>query len=227
MPSLWNEGSPYQKSSIHKIEPGKIPPVNYDAHTFKSHSLTHIETSLHTQADGMSIDQAYKLKLSSFYGEVVVLRLKGNNYKAVSNDVYHWIVTLLEIKDALKPFEELKSKLKKVFITTDSHKSTDDCYHDPNYVLTLGQEAADYLVNDLKIDLYGTSWKSSDYSPGKVERPIHNTLFKTAVVVECLDLRDVPEDLYFLVCAPLPIVGASESPVVPMLFTKNEIASAF
>jgi hypothetical protein len=43
---------------------------------------------------------------------------------------------------------------------------------------TLSQEAADYLISLDGFHLYGISWKSSDFNPGRPERPIHNTLFK-------------------------------------------------
>jgi arylformamidase len=68
------------------------------------------------------------------------------------------------------------------------------------------------------------TWKSSDYKPGSAERPIHKTLFKKAVILECLNLSEVPEGMYFLNAFPLRIEGASESPACPVLFTKNELA---
>jgi kynurenine formamidase len=72
--------------------------------------------------------------------------------------------------------------------------------------------------------LYGTTWKSSDYAPGSMLRPIHNEIFRKAGIVECLNLKDVPGGDYFLVCFPLNIKGASESPVTAVLFEKNEIS---
>lgn len=229
LPGLWFEGPAYEKKNLYSISSGKAPPVNYDSHTLKPHSLTHIETSLHTQQDGMSVDQAYKSKLNSFHGAVVVLRLENNNYVCIDNEkkIFHWVISLKELLHELAKFQNQLTNVKKVFITTNTHPTTIDGYHDPSYVLTLSQEAADYLVDEMKIDLYGTSWKSSDYNPGSSERPIHNTIFKSALIVEYLDLVGVEQGIYFLVCAPLPIKGASESPVVPVLFSKDEIEGIF
>jgi kynurenine formamidase len=86
----------------------------------------------------------------------------------------------------------------------------------------LSQSAAELLV-DNNIKLYGTSWKSSDFLPGSKERPIHNTLFKTALIMECLDLKDVPAGVYFMNAFPIALENSSESPVCPILYTKEEI----
>ncbi|MGF2075278.1 hypothetical protein, partial [Enterococcus casseliflavus] len=48
-------------------------------------------------------------------------------------------------------------------------------------------------------------------------------LLPRAAVFECLDLRAVPEGRYFLSAFPLPLAGASESPVCPVLFTAAEL----
>jgi len=103
------------------------------------------------------------------------------------------------------------------------YPKNNDGYHDPNYVLTLGQEAADWLISSKDFNFYGTSWKSSDYTPGSTERPIHKTLFKQAVIAECLDLEAVPSGDYFIVAYPLRIKDSSESPVTPVLFTYDEL----
>ena len=110
-------------------------------------------------------------------------------------------------------------------LTTDFYPTNNSGFHDPNYVLTLSLDAASYLVNDKGINLYGTSWKSTDFMPGKMERPIHKKIFEKAVILEMLDLKSVPAGEYFLVAYPLMIEGASESPVTALLFTKAELSS--
>lgn len=64
---MWTEGDAYKKENIFSISSGKMPPVNYDVHTLKPHSLTHAESPLHVLADGASIDQLYK-NLNFMYG---------------------------------------------------------------------------------------------------------------------------------------------------------------
>ncbi len=62
--------------------------------------------------------------------------------------------------------------------------------------------------------------------PGSKQRPIHNTLFQKAVILECLDLAQVPEGRYFMSAFPIPLEGASEAPVCPVLFTANDLVGA-
>ncbi|MBC7715126.1 MAG: cyclase family protein [Rhizobacter sp.] len=219
---MWGEGTSYEKKSIYSITPGKLPPVNYDAHTIKPHSLTHIETPAHTQAEGKRIDFYFKNRPEYFWGKTLVIRLTGNHYQEVGNGIFHWVITVDQIQSRLKELKmsEIPSK---VLITAESSPSNSHGYHDPNFVLTLSQEAADFLISHHHFHLYGTSWKSSDYKPGSSERPIHNTLFSKGIILENLKLDGVPEGIYFMSAYPLPLMDASESPVVPILFTREEL----
>lgn len=220
---MWGEGSPYSKESIYEITNGGTPPVNYQAHTFKSHSLTHCEAPLHTLKNGAGIE-AYFENTKQLFGKLTVLRLSGNNYKLVDEEkkIYHWEVSKDELQDQLGEVPE------KLFLTTDEYPvCANSPFHDPNYVLTLSQGATDCLLSFEKFNMYGTSWKSSDFKPGSLERPIHNSLFKKASIFECLDLKNVASGEYFVTAFPLPIQGASESPVCPVLFTKEDIQGVF
>ena len=219
MSGMWMEGAPYSRSNLHSID-GSAPPVNYDTHHIKSHSLTHIESPRHTQKNGKAVDEYFHG--DNFYGPCTVLRLKGDNYKKINDEISHWEINLDELRFALKD-----SKPKKILITVDNYIKNLDGFHDPNYVLTLSKEAAEYLISIEGFNLYGTSWKSSDFNPGALNRPIHNTLFRTAIILENLDLEFVPEGEYFLNAFPLRIEGASESPVTPVLFKYDEINNRF
>lgn len=216
--AMWGEGPAYEKKNIYSIESGKMPPVHYDEHIIRSHSLTHLETPAHTMNDGQRLETFYQNKIHFFFGPVTVIKLRGDKYVSKGNGIYHWVIAVDEIKDRLG--DTIPDKL---FITTEVYPRNADGYHDPDYVLTLSQETADYLTSHSSFHLYGTSWKSSDFNPGKAERPIHNTLFKQALILENLALKNVPEGRYFLSAFPLPIEGASESPVVPVLFSKSEM----
>ena len=224
-PGMWSEGDAYEKKSIYSIQDGKLPPVNYDEHIIRSHSLTHLETPAHTNADGKRLDYFYDNKKDLFFGKTLVLRLTGNNFKDVGNGIHHWVVTVQEIQDRIV-YLNLKSIPSKILITVENCPLNAQGYHDPNYVLTLSQESADFLVRDEHFHLYGTSWKSSDFKPGSSERPIHNTIFKKALILENLKLDSVPEGIYFMSAFPIPFIHASESPVVPVLFTKEELLAS-
>lgn len=213
---MWMEGAPYSKETIYKADLEAVPPVNYEAHTLKPHSLTHIESPKHIDNQGKRVEDYFEGNY--FFGMCTVIRLKGNHYKKINEDTYLWEVTVDELKQHLNNIVP-----KKLLITVDEYKVNQDGFHDPNYVLVLSQQAADWLISNEEFNLYGTSWKSTDYNPGKAERPIHKTIFSKAIILECLDLKDVPEGEYFLNCYPLRLENSSESPVTPILFTKEEI----
>lgn len=218
---LWGEGKPYEKKSIYQIETSP-PPVNYDLHLIKSHSLTHIESPRHTQKEGKTVDQYFD-NLSSFWGRTNVLKLKGDKYKKIDKNLYLWEVQVEELKEAFLENNIQENRLEKLLLTTNNYYTDKNGYHDSNKILILSLKAAEFLVSLDKFNLYGTSWKSSDYQPGKSIRPIHNKLFEKALIMECLNLKGVPAGEYFLSAFPLPIKNASESPVTPVLFEKNEI----
>ena len=78
--------------------------------------------------------------------------------------------------------------------------------------------------NNSKFCMYGTSWKSTDFQPGSKERPIHKIFFNNdTLIFECLNLQSVPNGEYYWFAFPLPLEGASESPVCPVLLTKQEL----
>lgn len=220
-PGMWGEGPAYENRNIFSISSGKLPPVNYDEHILRPHSLTHLETPAHTQLNGKRLESYFKENLEYFFGKTLLIRLSGNEYRPVGNGVFHWEITVSQIESRLRALN-VKELPAKILITSEYYIENPEGFHDPNYVLTLSQEAANFLVSQTEFNLYGTSWKSSDFNPGKRERPIHNTLFQKAIILENLKLRNVPEGEYFMSAFPLPIIGASESPVVPVLFTKEE-----
>lgn len=218
---MWGESSAYETKSLYSISNGKLPPVNYDEHILRPHSLTHFETPAHTSDGGKRLDYYYEHP-EHFYGKTLVIRLKGNKYESKGDGIYHWVISKQEIVERLEALKITETP-QKILITTEFYLANSDGYHDPNSVLTLSQEAADYLISLDGFHLYGTSWKSSDFNPGKPERPIHNTLFKRAGILENLDLKHVPEGIYFMTAFPLPLENASESPVVPVLFSRDEL----
>lgn len=216
LPPLWFEGHVYKKVNLFEIEVGKLPPVHYDSHILNAHSLTHIEAETHVVKNGKSLDEYFKHP-EFFYGPAVVVKLSGDQYNP------HWEVTKFELESALLKALDGKPFPGKILLTSENYPENDFGYHKPECILTLSQEAADYLCTFSNFNLYGTSWKSSDYKPGSPDRPIHKTLFEKAVILENLSLQDVPAGIYFLSSFPLKIKGASESPACPVLFTKEEL----
>jgi len=171
-----------------KIETGKTPPVHYDEHIIRPHSLTHLETPAHTNKDGKTLESFYNKNINHFFGKILVIKLSGNKYQSLGKGIFHWVVSVNELKERFSTLE-ISDLPSKILISTDFYPMNAQGYHDPNYVLTLSQEAANFLISNENFDLYGTSWKSSDYCPGSIDRPIHNTLFKKALILENLNLK--------------------------------------
>ena len=224
---MWFEGDPYKKNSIYKISENDedSPPVNYSSYTIKPHSLTHLETRAHTSNNGNTVDYYFSKNIyEHFWGKTTVIKLKGDNFVKSENDenIKVWKITIEEILTELEVINNSKLIPKRLLISLENLPLNIHGLHDPKYVLVLSEDAARYLV-DNGLKLYGTSWKSSDYEPNSKLRPIHNTLFESALIMECLDLDRIPSGNYFLNAFPLPLEGASESPLCPILYTREEV----
>ena len=213
---VWGEGDPYNKQVIYDMsEDG--PPVNYSSYEFKPHSLPHIESAAHTQKDARTLDSYFQNKeYSLFYGNVLVLKFEANHMKPCQHNPKVQIkeITLSELQEKIKEVSgELQIPDKIIIGFKGKARSYDN-------VLLLSHEAASWLVDSDNFNLYGTSWKSSDYMPGSRQRPIHNKIFEKALIMECLDISEAQEGEYFLNAFPIPCEGASESVVCPVLFEK-------
>lgn len=99
--AMWMEGPAYEKKAIYSISSGKLPPVNYDEHILRPHSLTHFETPAHTINDVKRLDSFYQ-NLNHFFGETLVIKLQGNRYEAKENGIFHWVISKDELEAKLK-----------------------------------------------------------------------------------------------------------------------------
>lgn len=218
---MWNEGAVYQKENIYKITEGGLPPVNYDKHSIKPHSLTHIETPAHTSNGEKRLEHYLTNHKDYFYGPTSVLKINSDIFKTKESDI--WEVSLEEIQTAIESHKGLLHN--KVLISPSFYVRCNNQFQLGSQVFTLSEEAASFLCKKSRLHLFGTSWKSTDYNPGERSRPIHNIIFRQGIILENLDLLNVPAGNYFMTCLPLPLTGASESPVAPILFSKNEISN--
>jgi len=220
-PGLWGEGHPYERTSLIDITANdpKLPPVNYDLHQLKPHSIPHVDLPKHVLADGQTLESYFSGPgASSFFGPVTVLSLSNGEWeKKGDNKVWRVTRERLELE-----VERLGKRPNKLFVTPSEAPTAAAGYHDPTWVFVLTAEAAEYLVENPQFNAFGTSWKSSDFEPGSRERPVHKLLLQQAVLYECLKLHHVPAGEYFLSGFPLALAGASESPVTPVLFEREE-----
>ncbi len=224
---LWGEGCPYESSVIYDIhqQSEKSPPIHYESHTLKPHSLPHLDAPGHIFENGKTVDSYFREKnFSAFYGKVTVVRLKGNKYQALESNpaLSVWRVSQSELKEAVL---RISSKApSRILLTSEEYPEDENGNHDSSKVLVLTESAANWLIEaNPKFCLYGTSWKSTDFQPNSKERPIHKIIFNhDAAIFECLDLKSVPEGIYYWFAFPLPLEGATESPVCPVLLTESE-----
>lgn len=226
LPGLWAEGSPYHSDVIYDIcstDP-KMPPVHYERHVIKPHSVCHFDAPGHIIPGGETIDALIQENPKVFYGPAVVIRIPKPDFKS------HF--KLLQVLHHEIPLASLRSALKRIGVNEIPDKlligfegASPDFYRDPTHALTLSLEAARWLTSSPSFNLLGTIWKSTDFQPGSRERPIHTEIFNhRAGILECLNLTSVPEGEHYLSAFPIPLVGATESPVLPVLFGRDEIS---
>lgn len=218
--SQWGEGPPYAREIVKIIDPNNLPPVHIERHTFNPHSMTHIETDKHVHVHGKGMHDFFEG--NHFYGmcRVVRFRLPPTYDEGL---VKKWVISkdqLIESLDGIRP--------NKLMITLDSYDKNEYNFMNVDHHLTLSLEAAQWLVENPKFNLCGTSWKTSDDSSlheDKRYREVHKTLLSQAVILENADLELVPDGEYFLSAYPIRIFNSSESPICPVLFTKDELLS--
>lgn len=223
MPGMWAEGSPYSTETIYDIcsNDMSLPPVHYEMHALKPHSICHFDAPGHIIQNGKTIDELIEQTPEIFYGSVTVLNLKKPNFNPHQNapHIQHWEVTLEELKNGLAHLNV--SSIRKLFLTFEGAK--ENFFNDPKHALTLSVDAATWLTSEFDFNLFGTIWRSTDFQPGTRERPIHRILFNKGGILECINLTHVPEGNYFLSAFPIPLEGATESPTCPILYTSSEL----
>lgn len=221
LPGLWNEGNPFQKIEIYSIQDNKLPPVNYDSFTIKSHSITHCESMKHVDNNGKDISELIISNPSYFYGDCLVIKF-DDNYAEIGDDLSLQVIDIDEFEQKIKSLN-INSMPQKILITTKNYPQNQYGYHKENYILIISDKLAEHLVDKYSIHLFGTSWKSADYKPKSKERPVHKSLLSNGVIFELLNLNNVPEGSYFFTGFPLLIENTSESPVSPILMSYDEI----
>lgn len=161
------------------------------------HAGTHIDAPYHFLPHGRKISD---FPIERFIGKTRVLYIEDKRS-----------IKLTELKQ--KNLQDVD----KVLFKTDNSRRWNRSNFDPGFI-GLEPEAAKYIVNS-GVTLVGTDYLSIEAYKSK-ENYVHNTLMKHDVLIlEGLNLSEVPEGDYFLVCAPLKIVGAEASPVRAFLMS--------
>lgn len=224
-PGLWAEGAAYTVEPVYDLCNPAHPPVRYGAHRLAPHSLPHVDAPSHILEDGAPVEAYFTpARLASLHGPALLLKLRAPRWQDVAGQ-RHCAVDAETLRAEIRRATGTDMPPEKLILTLAELPQDGRGQHDPAHALTLTEDAARWLLANPRFDAYLTSWKSTDFQPGSRARPIHRLLLPRAAVFECLDLAAVPEGRYYLSAFPLPLAGASESPVCPVLFTAAEMAA--
>ena len=165
--------------------------------TCDTHSGTHVDAPLHILQDGDSVDQ---LDLSVLNGPCRVVHLPGIGV----------------IDEGLLFSLNLPTDTRRLLLRTDNSTLWSDAGSTfKKDFASLGPEAAHWIV-ERKIQLVGIDYLSIGTFQQGTE--VHKILLNAGVVVlEGLNLADVPADEYELLCLPLKIKGAEGAPARALL----------
>ena len=161
-----------------------------------SHTGTHIDAPSHFLDGGASVDG---LALSAFVGPARVVEYSGRGH-----------ITAADLKALGVPAdrERILFKTRNSGLWNDLEFRRDFC--------AVAPDAARELASR-RLKLVGIDYLSIE--PFGAEIPdTHTTLLSSGcVVLEGIDLRDIQPGTYFLVCAPLNVVGAEGAPTRAIL----------
>jgi arylformamidase len=160
-----------------------------------THSGTHIDSPAHCLKNGKRIED---LQLDVFVGPVRVLDFSSLPEKITKEDL---------MKKNVKSGERILAK-------TRNSKEGFATWRD-NFAYLDG-DAADYLA-EIRIKLFGIDTWSVKQKGSKDNRAHTSLLSKNIPILETINLADVEEGEYFLVCAPLKISEVEGAPARAIL----------
>lgn len=194
-------GAIFEGMAVYKDKPEKQPKLDQLTNGYVTetrlemdvHTGTHIDAPLHMKTDGKTFES---ISLDKLVGTCKVL-----DFTAAENGIS---------KSDLEEFEIEKEDfvLFKTKNSFDEHFNFDFIY--------LAEDGANYLselgVRGVGIDALGIERSQEGH-------PTHKTLFAhNIIIIEGLQLKRVEQGEYFMVAAPLKLVGTDASPARVLLF---------
>jgi len=187
---------PYSREEIWKLEEGKI--ANLSKLVMISHHGTHVDVPYHMIPDGKKLDE-YPIE--------------------------RWIcpahVVDIKDKETVRPLELEKLEIERgdaILFKTDNSVSglvTRGGVEAERWVY-VSTEAADFCVGK-KVSLIGIDYFSIE-KPGDLNFPAHQKILGNDIlIVEGINLKEVPEGRYTLFCLPLNLKGADGAPARAVL----------
>jgi arylformamidase len=173
--------------------------ANVTALSLGSHTGTHVDAPHHF-LDGRSTVEA--MPIEALVGPVQVIELAERRH-----------ITAVDLESAAMPSEATRLLLK----TPNSRFWNDDEFHTDFVGLT--GDAARWLV-ERGFVLVGIDYLSIEQFRSPTHE-VHKTLLDAGIIiVEGLDLRNVPAGAYMMACAPLKVVGAEGAPARVFLWDR-------
>ncbi|MEO6197310.1 MAG: cyclase family protein [Dehalococcoidia bacterium] len=165
--------------------------ANVSALSLGSHTGTHVDAPDHFLNNGVTVEQ---MPVSHLVGPARVVEFMGDAH-----------IMAADLEAAGIPEGTTRLLLK-----TSNGRFWDDVPFHAEFI-GLAEDAGPWLV-ERGVVLVGIDYMSIE----RFRSPTHAVhmalLEKGIVILEGLDLRAVPEGEYFMVCAPLPVVGADGAP---------------
>ncbi len=184
----WPGDPPFEIQRVHNM--GKGDGVNLSRIIMGTHSGTHIDAPIHFIANGKSVDL---MPLEAAVGPARVIEISDGQ--------------------SIKPDEIRKHRIRQgeriLFKTSNSAYlwNTNDFTED---FVFISDEAASYLA-ERKLTLVGVDYLSVGRFKGG--SGIHKALLQEGVwIIEGLNLSQVPQGKYDLICLPLRMVDADGAP---------------
>ncbi|WP_075620405.1 cyclase family protein [Paenisporosarcina indica] len=194
-------GAIYEGMTVYKNKPEKQPKLNtitngYVTETrldFDVHTGTHIDAPLHMVTDG---DTFETIPLDNLTGQCKVFDLTE-----VENGVS---------KADLEGFDIQKGD----FVLLKTKNSFEETFNF-NFIF-LAQDGAEYLS---EVGIRGVGIDSLGIERSQEGHPTHKTLFaNNIIIIEGLRLKEIDQGQYFMVAAPLKLMGTDASPARVLLF---------
>ncbi len=182
-------------SSIERGDPANVSTIRMGAHTG-----THIDAPRHFIGQGTTIEQ---IPLDVLIGTARVVELKG------VREISHETLSALGLEGS-----------ERVLFKTSNSSLWRETSFQKNFV-HLTECASTYLAKS-HVKLVGIDYLSVEKFG--VDKPVaHTTLLQAGIIIlEGLNLSEVPSGTYTLICLPLRIVGAEGSPCRAVLVEEWE-----
>ncbi|MDO8615839.1 MAG: cyclase family protein [Dehalococcoidia bacterium] len=175
--------------------------ANVSALSVGSHTGTHVDAPVHF-IEGRPAVEA--MPLDYLVGPAHVLEYRGERH-----------LTAAGLEAAGLP-----SGARRLLIKTRNGAFWDDDHFHPDFV-GLAADAARWLVQRGFV-LVGIDYMSIEQFRSPTHEVHHALLDKGIVVLEGLDLRAVPPGEYFMVCAPVKVVGGDGAPARVLLWDSDQ-----